>query len=57
VTLEDEGALANLTFSPAAYRRCRQRLHAAPLLLATGKVERKGSAVNLQVAEVEPWWP
>ena len=57
VTLEDEGALANLTFSPAAYRRCRERLHAAPLLLATGQVQRRGRAVNLQVAEVEPWWP
>jgi error-prone DNA polymerase len=57
VTIEDEHALGNLVFSPAASRRCREALHAAPLLLTTGWVQRKGSVVNVQATSVEPWWP
>jgi hypothetical protein len=55
VALEDETGLGNLVFSPAAARRCRAALHAAPLLLATGPVQRRGSVVSVQVADVEPW--
>ncbi|HEX6737586.1 MAG TPA: DNA polymerase III subunit alpha, partial [Vicinamibacteria bacterium] len=55
VALEDETGLGNLVFSPAAARRCRAALHAAPLVLATGAVQRRGRVVSVQVADVEPW--
>lgn len=57
VSLEDETGLGNLVFSPTAFARCRVALHEAPLAIATGVAQRRGSVVNVQVQEVEPWWP
>lgn len=57
VSLEDETGLGNLVFSPGAFARWRVALHMAPLVIATGVVQRRGSVVNVQVNEVEPWWP
>ncbi len=57
VTLEDETGLGNLILSPEVDRRCRAALHAAPVLLAKGRVQRRGQVVNVQVSSVEPWCP
>ena len=57
VTIEDETALGNLVLSPAMDRRWRAALHAAPLVVVTGRVQRRGHTVNVQVATVEPWRP
>lgn len=57
VSLEDETGLGNLVFTPAAFARCRVALHTAPLAVATGIVQRRGNVVNVQVHDVEPWWP
>ncbi len=55
VTLEDETGLGNLILSPEVDRRCRATLHAAPVLLANGRVQRRGMVVNIQVTTVEAW--
>ncbi len=55
VTLEDETGLGNLILSPEVDRRCRVTLHAAPVLLARGRVQRRGTVVNIQVTAVEAW--
>ena len=57
VTIEDETGLGNLVLSPAVERRCRGALHAAPLLVATGRIQRQGRVVSVQVTGVEPWHP
>ena len=56
-TIEDETGLGNLVLSPAVDRRCRAALHAAPLVLATGRVQRKETVVSLHVTDVAPLWP
>ena len=56
VMLEDETGLGNLVFAPAVYRRCREALRTAPLVLATGRVQRRDTAVSVQVTGVEGWW-
>ncbi len=57
VTLEDETGLGNLILSPEVDRRCREALHATPVLLARGRVQRRGQVVNVQVWAIEPWEP
>ncbi len=54
VTLEDETGLGNLVLSPAVDARYRAALHAAPLVVATGRVQRRAAVVNVQVATVAP---
>jgi error-prone DNA polymerase len=56
-SIEDESGLGNAVLTPAILRRYRAALHAAPLVLLTGQVRRKGPVVSIQVAEVEPWSP
>lgn len=55
VTLEDETGLGNLVLAPTVDRASRAALHAAPLVVATGRVQRRGPVVNFQVASVEAW--
>ncbi len=52
VTLEDETGLGNLVLSPAVDARYRAALHAGPLVVATGRVQRRAGVVNVQVATV-----
>lgn len=54
VTLEDETGLGNLVLSPAVDAQHRAALHAAPLVVATGRVQRRAGVVNVQVATVMP---
>ena len=53
VTLEDETGLTNLVLAPDVLARHRPALD-RPLLLAEGRVEREGSAVNVKVETVAP---
>jgi error-prone DNA polymerase len=55
VTLEDETGLGNLVLSPAVDVQYRAALHAGPLVVATGRVQRRAGVVNLQVASIEAW--
>jgi error-prone DNA polymerase len=52
VTLEDETGLGNLVLSPEIDRRDRAALHAGPLVVATGRVQRRAGVVNVQVARL-----
>ncbi len=56
-SLEDDSGLANLVLSPDVYRRCRATLHAAPLLLATGRIQRRGAVAHVMVTDVAPCRP
>ena len=53
LTLEDETAIANLVITPPVYERLRRFARDEPLLVAHGKVEREGTAVNLRVDGLE----
>ena len=55
LSLEDESGLANAILAPAVARSQRTALFAAPILLATGRVQRRGETVNLLVQSVTPW--
>jgi error-prone DNA polymerase len=55
VTLEDETGLANLVLAPDVDRASRAALHAAPLVLAVGRVQRRAGVVNVQVTGIESW--
>lgn len=55
LSLEDEGGLANAILSPAVALSQRAALHAAPVLLVAGRVQRRGATVNLLVQRIEPW--
>ena len=57
VTIEDETGLGNLVLTPDVDRRCRAALHAAPLLVVNGQVQRRGAVVHLHVMDVTPLWP
>jgi len=46
-TLEDETGLVNLIIRPDLRARAGATLHAAPLLLAEGRLQREGAAVNV----------
>jgi len=53
VTLEDETGLGNLVLSPEVDLASRMALHAGPLVIATGRVQRRSGVVNMHVAHVE----
>jgi len=55
VPLEDESGLGNLVLSPEVDRRDRAALHAGPLVVATGRVQRRAGVVNVQAATIEAW--
>ncbi|MGN6810071.1 MAG: hypothetical protein ACTHMP_04295, partial [Thermomicrobiales bacterium] len=55
LSLEDESGLANAILAPAVAKRQRAALFAAPILLATGRVQRRGETVNLLVQTITPW--
>jgi error-prone DNA polymerase len=57
LSLEDETGLGNAVLTPEILGRYRAALHAAPIVLVTGPVRRKGPVTSIQVAEVAPWWP
>jgi error-prone DNA polymerase len=52
VTLEDETGLGNLVLSPEIDRAYRAALHAGPLVVATGRVQRRAGVVNVQVITI-----
>lgn len=52
ITLEDETGLVNLIIRPDLRERARETLHAAPLLLAEGRLQREAAAVSLLVQGV-----
>jgi error-prone DNA polymerase len=52
MTLEDESGIANLIFRPKVYERCRRDARRATMLLARGRVERRGEVVHLLVSSV-----
>lgn len=55
LSLEDEFGIASAILSPAVAKAQRAALHAAPILLATGKVQRRGATINLLVQTIAPW--
>ena len=55
LSLEDETGLANAILAPAVARSQRAALHASPILLATGVVQRRGTTTNLLVQSITPW--
>jgi error-prone DNA polymerase len=57
LSLEDETGLANAILAPAVAKTQRAALFAAPILLATGRVQRRGETVNLLVQTITPWDP
>ena len=52
---EDETGLGSAILSPAVARSQRAALHAAPVLLATGRVQRRGATTSLLVQTIVPW--
>jgi len=55
LSLEDETGLGNAVLTPAIAKEYRAALHAAPIVLVTGPVRRKGAVTNIQVTMIEPW--
>jgi error-prone DNA polymerase len=51
--LEDEVGTVNLIVPPPVYARYRLAARTAPLLLARGRLERKGANINVVVASLE----
>jgi error-prone DNA polymerase len=51
--LEDEAGTVNLIVPPPVYGRFRLVARTAPLLLARGRLERRGANVNVVVASLE----
>ncbi len=49
MTLEDESGIANLIIRPKVYERFRRAARMSVILLAAGRVERKGDVVHLIV--------
>ncbi|HEX5506472.1 MAG TPA: error-prone DNA polymerase, partial [Thermomicrobiales bacterium] len=54
-TIEDEGELGNLVLTREVFERCRAGLTARPIVLATGRVRRRGPVVDLAVGDARPW--
>ena len=50
--LEDERGTVNLVVPPPVYERCRAAVRAAPLVRATGRLERREGTVNVVVSDV-----
>ena len=57
LSMEDETGLANAILAPAVAHAQRAALHAAPILLVTGNVQRRATTVNLQVRQIGAWHP
>jgi error-prone DNA polymerase len=55
LSLEDECGIASAILSPAVARAQRAALHASPVLLATGRVQRRGPITNVLVQTITPW--
>lgn len=55
LSLEDESGIASAVLSPVVARAQRAALHASPVLLATGRVQRRGQTTNLLVQTIAPW--
>ena len=53
MTLEDETGIANLVVKPKVYRRYRPIARHEEVVLATGRVERRGEVVHLVVASFD----
>ena len=53
MTLEDESGTANLIFRPKVWERCRRDARFATMLIARGRIERRGEVVHLLVTSVE----
>jgi error-prone DNA polymerase len=49
LSLEDEMGLANAILAPAVARSQQSALFAAPILLATGRVQRRGETIRMMV--------
>jgi error-prone DNA polymerase len=47
ITLMDKDGLANVVVQPAVYKKYQIVLESTPLLVVTGKVQRKNGAINL----------
>jgi hypothetical protein len=47
--------LANAILAPAVARSQQSALFAAPILLATGRVQRRGETINLLVQTITSW--
>ena len=54
ILLEDERGSLNLVVPPPVYERHRQLVRAAPLIRASGRLERREGTLNLLVAELAP---
>ena len=52
-TLEDETGVANLIVWPKTYEKYRAAARHAPMILATGRVERAGEVVHVQPTRIE----
>jgi len=55
LSVEDETSLGNAILTPDIAKQYRAALHAAPIVLVTGPVRRKGEVTSIEVSEVEPW--
>ncbi|MGP1309734.1 MAG: error-prone DNA polymerase [Phycisphaerales bacterium] len=53
ITLEDETGIANLILRPKVFERFRPVARLSAILLASGRVERKGEVVHVQVDRLE----
>lgn len=47
LTLEDEDGLVNVIVKPRVHRKYRQLIRFEPLLLVEGKLQKRGSTVNI----------
>jgi len=54
LTLEDEGGLINLIVRPGVYERYRSVLRNAPLLIASGRLQREGLVSSVLVYQAVP---
>jgi error-prone DNA polymerase len=52
--VEDEHGMVNVIVPPPVHRRDRLAVNAEPLVSITGKLERRGAALNLIATRVEP---
>jgi error-prone DNA polymerase len=53
ITLEDESGIASLIVRPKVFERFRAVARLSAILLASGRVERKGEVVHVQVDRME----
>ncbi len=53
MTIEDETGIANLIVRPRVYERFRAAARHSTMILATGKVERNGEVVHVQVTRID----